>query len=172
MTARVFHRERAGAALQPFFDHYEATGKFDVTVPPSGGNRTDADQLVEWIKGRVLMLGHDPKIEASWRIIDPIHHTGVVTYAFSAADSGHGHSGAADVVPVRTKFANGLPATVWLGNEENPTDRAEAVRLQGEITAIARAFGLECGADWAPPKTDPDHYQVPHWRDLPRFVRA
>ncbi len=172
MSAKVFHRERAGAALQPWFDHWEVTGAFDVTVPPSGGNRTDADQLVEWMKGRVLMLGHDPKLEASWRIIDPIHHTGVVTYAFTAEDSGHGHSGAADVVPVGTKFASGMPATVWLGNEEDPADRAEAARLQGEISNSARAFGLECGGDWPSPKTDSDHYQVSNWRSLPRYVRT
>lgn len=167
MTARVFHRERAGAAMQTFFDRLDGRLEFDCTVPENGGNRDDAIQLVLWAKGRALKPGCDPHLEASWIITHPGQ---VVTRALSAGDSAHGHCAGADVVPVRTKFANGLPATVWLGNEEDPADRAEAVRLQGLISAEARAMGYECGADWEAPKTDNDHYQVPNWRLLPRFV--
>lgn len=168
MTARVYHRDRAGAAMQPLFDHLEATLDFDCTVPPTGGCRTDAMQLVEWQKGRAL-VAHDanPMLQASWHVVAARE---VVTRAFGAGDSGHGHSGAADILPVRSIGANGLPASVWLGNETSPEDRAEAVRLQNCINEAARAVGYECGADW--PEPDGDHYQVPNWRSLPRYVAA
>jgi hypothetical protein len=156
--------------MQPFFDRLEAVLGFDCTVPEDGGNRDDAIQLRLWAIGRALKHGCDPRLEANWTVT---HRDQVVTYALSAEDSAHGHGGGADVLPVRTLFANGLPATVWLGTEENPADRAEAVRLQGLVSAEARAFlesvPIECGADWPAPKTDGDHYQVANWRELPRL---
>lgn len=155
--------------MQPLFDRLESRLGFDCTVPESGGNRDDPMQRIQWAKGRAVRIGGLPDVERDWVIVN---HAEVVTYAFTANDSGHGHEGAADVVPVRSHFAqSGLPSTVWLGNEKDPADRAEARRLQALISVEARAAGYECGADWAPPKTDSDHYQVKNWASLPRYVR-
>ncbi len=163
---KVFHREKCGAPLQPFFDWWCIHGVCDLTVGETGGNRDDADQLVEWAKGREVIPGRDPRQIVSWRIVNP---AAVVTYAFTAEHSAHGHAAAADVFPVRTHFANGMPASIWLGNEKDPAERAEAERLQRAIVFAAKAQGLESGADF--PHPDVPHLQAKGWRAFPRYVR-
>ncbi len=155
MTARVFHRDRLPALLRPFADVWEQTGTFDLTV--TSGARTDADQLVDWAKGRAMNRG-------IWVIMDP---KAVVTYAQTAINSAHGHDAGADLHPVRTYFGNGAPATIYTGGETEPGVRAEALKRFRAMGEFAERIGFEWGGRF--PHFDGPHLQVPHWRDLPLY---
>lgn len=166
MAAKVHHKERAPAALLPFIAWWEKNGDFDIVVAVDGGNRTDDDQLRLWMKGRQLLNG-------VWHITVP---GAVVTYAMTAEDSAHGHSAAIDVYPVRTHFANGLPATVYMGSDtEGVIAKAEGLRLMGVVGAAAKSQGLEWGGDFhdehGKPRPDRPHLQLPGWRAMPRYVK-
>jgi peptidoglycan L-alanyl-D-glutamate endopeptidase CwlK len=82
----------------------------------------------------------------------------IVTHAPDASQSAHGHAGGVDAVPQ----VNGKAFPV----QDDPDYPQWATNLQALI-AFARACGLVCGADWPPDRVDPDHFQVPDWRDLP-----
>lgn len=155
--AKVFHKERLPPALDRFVAWWEKRGEFDLTVPPSGGARTDADQLVEWSKGR-------RKLPDGWVVIDP---GAVVTKSEFARDSAHGHLGAGDFLPVRSYFGNGMPASVYLaGANEDPALRAEGVRRMSIVGKAGKALGYEWGGDF-PGFFDGPHLQVPWWARLP-----
>jgi len=155
---KVFHRDRLPPLLQDFADAWELAGPFDLTVPGTGGNRTDDQQLLLWSKGRTFL----PNTKV-WVTSDV---SKVVTRARSAADSAHGRGAAGDFHPVRSHFANGLPATVWTGAEEDPLERATAVRRFEALGGFAEKAGLEWGGRF--PHFDGPHVQLKNWRALPR----
>lgn len=157
MSAKVFHRDRLPPLMQRFADAWQREGTFDLTVPEGGGDRDDALQLVDFAKGRRQLD------DGTWVITNLAK---VVTFARTAIDSAHGHRAAGDLHPVRTTFAtNGLPATVYMGDEEDPIVRTEALRLFQLLGEFAEAHGFEWGGRF--PHYDGPHVQVPHWRTLP-----
>lgn len=159
-VAKVFHKERLPPALARFVAWWEVNGGFDLTVPPSGGARTDADQRVEWAKGRRVVGA--PEVPEGWSIVGD-----VVTKSFFGRDSAHGHLGAGDFLPVRSYFGNGMPANVYLaGANEDREVRAEGIRRMTVVGKAAKALGYEWGGDF-PGFFDGPHIQVPEWRTLP-----
>ncbi len=83
--------------------------------------------------------------------------------------------GGVDLHPVRSYFANGAPASIYLGSKKQESSGvyAEAIRRMTIVGQEAEAFGaipgnttLESGRHF--PHPDFPHVQVKGWRLLPR----
>ncbi len=129
-----------------FADDWERDGEFDLTVPPDGGVRFLEHQRALYARGRT----------------EPGR---IVTYAATHEESAHGHAAAGDFLPVRTLFPNGLPATVYTGDEDDPFDRAQAMIRFQTMAQFAERLGYRSGGRF--PHPDWPHIEVENWRDLP-----
>jgi hypothetical protein len=153
----VSHKERCpnNQLLRKFVEWWDVNGPFAIVITNS--SRTDAEQLVDYGKGRKQLP------DGSWVIID---NFAVVTNALRAEDSAHGHDAAIDCQPVRAFYSNGLPRLVYLGNEEDPQVKAEAIRRLDMFDDLAKRCGLETGEKY-PGICDRPHACDPDWRKLP-----
>lgn len=153
--ARVIHKERCpdNAELRRFISEWELRGPFDIVLVT--GDRNDAQQLVDF------KIGREQHADGSWVIVGP-----TVTNAQTAKDSGHGHKSAGDFQPARELFPNGLPKSVYLGNEKDPIVRAEAVRRLEAMDQFAEDLGLETGRHY-PGLCDRPHLADKAWRSRP-----
>lgn len=116
--------------------------------------RSPADQLVNWQKGR----------DADGNPIDPIHHTGIVTWA-RPGQSAHENVNAAGL-PAALAFDLAIynldgKSLDWTGNDD----------LWSKVHCIARGYFddrgnkvLALGIDWPKPKTDPAHFELANWK--------
>lgn len=157
MTGKVHHIERCpnNAALLRFFWWWGENGPFDLVIVT--GSRTDAEQLDDFRKGRQQLA------TGQWIVVD---QTQVVTNALGAKDSAHGHDAGADCLPVREMYPTGGVRLVYLGTEEDPFVRQQAVLRLDEYDRIAKTFGLETGECY-PGICDRPHVCDPTWKTLP-----
>lgn len=107
------------------------------------GMRTYAQQLEIWKQGRTLVRG-------VWQLTDPIHHTGVVTYA-QPGDSWH-HFSAVD-----SCFIGDDP---WL--EKDP----KCDFYWSEYARLGKAHGFTAGYDWQGKKQDRPHLEMTYGMNL------
>lgn len=103
------------------------------------GLRTAADQQLLYEKGRTLVGG-------AWQFTDPVHRTGVVTYA-KPGDSWHNYGVAID-------------SCFW-GADPFLANHPDAENLWAEHARFAEAFGFESGYRW-PAKQDKPHVELRH----------
>lgn len=147
MSVLVHHAERCppNPLLQAFIAWWQVSGPFPLVV--TFGNRTEAEQLKLYAQGRSLPGK-------------------IVTWARTAAESAHGHSGAIDCQPVRQLNPAGGIALVYLGDESDPEVRAEAQRRLNIYADLGEQHGLESGRDF-PGIHDTPHLQDPAWKSRP-----
>ena len=148
MSRLVHHAELCpeNPKLRAFVEWWEVHGPFAIKL--LRGNTTDAEQAKLYGQGRWLPGK-------------------VVTNAKTAAKSAHGHSGAIDAAPVRALFTNGNVRTIYLGDELEPSVRAEALARYRVMADIAETqFGLKSGRDF-PGLADHPHLQDPEWESRP-----
>lgn len=98
------------------------------------GVRTWPEQTILWQKGR----------NPDGSFIDPVHHTGVVTYA-KAGESWHNYGCAYDIF-----IMNASGAIDWSGTSP----------AWQRAIAIGKSLGLVAGADWLGKKIDRPHFQL------------
>lgn len=161
---KIHHMERVPLLIRPWAEEWQRTGSCDLVCTRGGAN--DADQLLEWKKGRTQLA------DGSWVVTDK---QAVVTYAMTAAASAHGHAGVygkgggagADFHPVRALFPGGGVQLIYLGSsrKESPEVFAEGMRRFLAFITHAENFGLESGKHF--PDPDLPHLQVRNWRELP-----
>src|SRR4051812_47227677 len=104
---RVHHKERCpdNLVVLAWVTWWDLHGEFDVVIV--AGDRTDADQLIDYAKGRRRLP------DGSWVVVDA---GAVVTRAQGAKQSAHGHKSAIDVHPVRELNQYGGVASIYLGD--------------------------------------------------------
>lgn len=143
----VFHRERCppNRKLQAFVVWWDVSGPFDIVIVR--GSTTDAEQAALYAQGRTAP--------------GPI-----VTNAKFASDSAHGHDAAIDCQPVRELYPSGGVRLVYLGNEDDPFDRQQAILRLDQFDQLAKQHGLETGERY-PGICDRPHACDPDWRTLP-----
>lgn len=119
------------------------------------GDRTDAEQLIDYAKGRQRLP------DGSWVVVDA---SKVVTRALGAKSSAHGHRSGLDFHPVKALLPNGNVASIYLGDAkvESPEDFAEGLQRFKIVIATAKAMDLESGEDFQG-LCDRPHLQDPAW---------
>lgn len=148
---KVFHREHADGAhpqLQRFLDWWEIHGPFPVTIPPTGGLRTDQLQAELYAKGRTR-----PGPHAGEPNHPPMGET--VTQAATIHDSAHGRGAALDIMAVKTST-----------DGTRVLETLDDLSLYVILGQLAKANGLAWGGEFRRP-VDLDHVEVLHWRALP-----
>lgn len=157
---RVHHMERRpnNAKICAWLDWYDVHGPVDIVLVSSNGatcNRTDADQLVEYAKGRRRLP------DGSWIVTNPAD---VVTEAQTAKTSAHGHESAVDVNPVRSLYSSGGVREIYLADarKESPDDFKEARRRFRLVIDTIGDYDLESGEHF--PVPDMPHVQDRLWK--------
>ncbi len=138
--------------IQDFFYFWAKHGPFPITIPETGGLRTDeAGQEELWNQGRTA-----PGPRAGDTGFPVLGLT--VTAAKTLAQTPHGRGGAGDA-EVAVVMNGRVIATL--------TDtRQPKIRLQYEhYGLLAEEHGLEWGGRWK--SKDMAHVQVPDWKHLP-----
>ncbi len=140
-----------------FFLWWDEHGSFPLTIPPTGGVRTDeAVQAALYAQGRT-----SPGPRAGEDGFPALGLT--VTNARTLADTPHGRAAAADALPAVVK--NGVVVAVLVD------DRDTKVRLMFEAYGLlAEQHGLEWGGRFK--GKDRPHVQCPNWRSLPMPQRS
>lgn len=156
---RVHHKERCpeNARLRTWVDWYDVNGDLDIVIVV--GDRTDADQLIDYAKGRRRLP------DGSWVVVDA---SKIVTMAQTAKRSGHGHRSAFDFHPVKELFPNGNVKSIYMGDAklESPEDYAEGLMRFRVVIATAKRMGLESGEDYQG-LCDRPHLADPAWETNP-----
>ena len=147
----VFHREHAAGVdgrLLRFLDWWAEHGPFPITIPATGGLRTDAMQAELYAKGRTT-----PGEHAGEPGHPPMGRT--VTNAKTVHDTPHGRGAALDCMPVKTS-ADGTKVVALI-------DSWDLYRMYG---IMVKAHGLIWGGEWRSPLDGP-HAEILTWRSLP-----
>jgi len=156
---RVHHAERcpSNPLLISWVSWWDVHGEFDIVIV--AGDRTDAEQLVDWAKGRKRLA------DGSWVVVDS---SAVVTNALGAKLSAHGHRSAIDMHPVRELNIYGGVASIYLGDvkREAPEVFAEGLRRWRIIIDSAKRMGLASGEDFHG-LCDRPHLHDPAWETNP-----
>lgn len=143
----VHHAERCpdNPKLIAFVEWWKQHGPFPIVI--TFGNRSDAEQWALYQQGRTKPGK-------------------IVTYAKSADESAHGHSGAIDCYPVRDTYLGGGVKTIFTGDEADEIVRAQAIARLDRLVTLVKQHGLESGDDF-PGLHDKPHVQDPDWPSRP-----
>lgn len=157
---QVSHKERCpdNAKLKAWVDWYDVNGTVPIVLVT--GDRNDAEQLVDYAKGRRRLP------DGSWVVVDA---SKVVTRALGAKSSAHGHKSALDFHPVKKFFPNGGVQEVYLGDAklETPEDFAEGLQRFKIVIATTKAFpGIRSGEDFVG-LCDRPHLEDEGWEQNP-----
>lgn len=151
---RVLHRDRTEGVLPQLcalMDVWCSELPYDITIPPSGGVRTNEEQAKLYALGRTVPGPHAG---------EPGHLTmgDCVTKAQTVNDSAHGHRAAIDAMPLLDDGHLSL-------DRHDPRWPETFARLL-QMAHLAIEMGFEWGGDW-PGFKDWDHFELPNWRSYP-----